>query len=147
MTNRELVLDFATRKHDGQFRKGSGLPYITHPIEVAKIALELKGTRAKWQWLNDDILYIGAILHDTVEDTDTTIEEIKELFGLEASWIVSDLTKRKGDSYLYSTLRAKGYLYSRIIKIADNTHNMSDLKEGTLKDKYIMSKYILELDN
>jgi (p)ppGpp synthase/HD superfamily hydrolase len=145
MNIREKALEFATKAHEGQFRKGSGLPYITHPIAVAEIALELKKTKDKWEWVDEDILYVGALLHDTVEDVDwVTLEMIKEEFGIQAYWIVQDLTKIEGENYLTAILRAKKYIYSRLIKIADNTHNSSDLKEGTLKDKYRLSKYILE---
>jgi len=144
MTLREKALDFATKAHAGQKRK-DGKDYITHPIAVAEIALTLMNSRDEWRWLDADILYAGAVLHDTWEDCeDVTLDIIKEEFGLEVSWIVDDLTKRDGENYLESVMRAKKYVYSRIIKIADNTHNLSDLKEGSLKDKYRLSKYILE---
>lgn len=144
MDIRQKALEFATKAHEGQFRKGNGLPYITHPIAVAEIALELKKTRDEWKWLDDDILYVSAILHDVAEDTEVTLSDIKREFGVEVSSTVCDLTKVEGESYLDMILKIKKYPYSRVVKISDNTHNMSDLKEGTLKDKYRLSKYILE---
>ena len=62
---------FAAKAHDGQFRK-SGEPYICHPVEVAKILIEYGA---------DDASVIAALLHDTVEDTDVTLDDIKKTFG------------------------------------------------------------------
>lgn len=66
------ALCFAAEKHEGQKRKITGTPYILHPMEVAAIA----GTLT-----NDPEIIAGALLHDTVEDTDTTLEELEDLFG------------------------------------------------------------------
>ena len=65
------VLDFATKKHEGQ-RRVSGEPYITHPIAVANILLDLG---------MDYSSVCAALLHDVLEDTDTTEEELRERFG------------------------------------------------------------------
>jgi GTP pyrophosphokinase len=144
MDMRKKALDFAYEAHSGQFRKYSKLPYITHPIAVADIALKIKRDDDRYVFLGDDLLYVVGILHDTCEDTDVTLDDIGVLFGGEARTLVDALTKRDGETYLDSILRAKSYLYSRIVKIADLTHNLSDLKEGTQKDKYRLAKYILE---
>jgi len=66
------AISFATLKHAEQKRKGSGLPYITHPMEVMQI-LSANGCSEK--------VIIAGILHDTLEDTKTTHDEIRELFG------------------------------------------------------------------
>ena len=71
----ELVSEaiiFAVKVHDGMRRKKSGVPYILHPLEAATIV----GTMT-----DDQEIIAGAVLHDVVEDTDTTIDEIEEKFG------------------------------------------------------------------
>lgn len=137
------ILDFATRKHAGQVRKFSGEPYITHPIAVARIAKTIapKG-------IDPRLLEAVALLHDTMEDTDTTYDDIlslfeDELFGIEVANCVSVLTKSLGETYLSAVLRAKDDPITRIVKLADNMHNSSDLKPGSQRDKYEMSMYIL----
>lgn len=67
----EKAIHYATDKHDGQLRK-SGEPYITHPLQVAAMLID---------WGMDIDSVIAGVLHDTVEDTDATLEEITELFG------------------------------------------------------------------
>ena len=63
---------FAAEKHDGAVRKASNIPYIVHPME----AVEIVATMTK-----DQELLAAAVLHDTVEDTDTTVEQIRTEFG------------------------------------------------------------------
>lgn len=82
----EQALCFATEKHSGQIRKMANTPYILHPIEVASIV----GTMT-----DDKELLAAAVLHDTVEDTDTTLEEIKEKFGRRVSLLVMTETENK----------------------------------------------------
>ena len=79
--NRAYV--FAMKKHGGQLRT-SGDPYYSHPIEVAGILTKFK---------LDSASIIAGLLHDTVEDTDTTVEEVRELFGDQVASLVDGLTK------------------------------------------------------
>ncbi len=74
MTNRlyEKAIIFAARAHDGQTRKGDGAPYITHPYTVAFMLAE--------QECSDEAIIAG-LLHDTVEDTSVTLEDIHRQFG------------------------------------------------------------------
>lgn len=80
------ALDFATKAHDGVYRKSidGKIPYVSHPIEVA--------TLVQKHHPEQENAIIGALLHDTVEDTDTTIEDIKNIFGEEVAKIVSEVT-------------------------------------------------------
>ena len=148
---REKALEFATQAHKGQVRKGTGLPYITHPIAVADIALQTESLIERYSSKShkDEIvetLYVVAILHDTLEDCESvTYDTLEESFGKSIATYVSLLTKQKGDSYLDSILRIKRCDIATAVKIADLTHNMSDLPEGTQKDKYRLAKYLLEL--
>lgn len=148
---REKALEFATQAHGGQLRKGSGLPYITHPIAVAGIALQTESLIERYSSKShkDEVvetLYVVAILHDTLEDCESvSFDMLEESFGKSIATYVSLLTKQKGDSYLDSIQRIKRCDIATAVKIADLTHNISDLSEGTQKDKYRLAKYILEL--
>ncbi|MEZ5916505.1 MAG: HD domain-containing protein [Parvularculaceae bacterium] len=79
--NRAYV--FSMKAHGGQTRK-SGDPYFTHPLAVAAILTDLKA---------DPASVVTALLHDVVEDTDTTIEDIRKLFGDEIAHLVDGVTK------------------------------------------------------
>ena len=83
--------EFADKAHDGQKRK-SGDPYISHPVEVAKILIEYGA---------DDASIIAALLHDTVEDTDVTLDDIKKQFGEEVALLVDGVTKLKIGNFSY----------------------------------------------
>ena len=75
--------EYAKEKHEGQFRK-SGEPYICHPLEVAYIISKLHGGPSTIE---------AVLLHDVVEDTDATIEDIKNKFGNDVALLVDSLTK------------------------------------------------------
>ena len=119
-----LVIAF--NGHDGQMRK-SGEPYIHHPLEVAKIVARDIGL--------DYISIAAAILHDTVEDTEVTLEDLDETVGSDISRIVDGLTKistlKKNEDF---SVQAENYrkmlltLHNDIrvilIKTADRLHNM-----------------------
>ena len=77
---------FATQKHMGQVRKRESSPYILHPLEAAAIASDLT---------KDEDTIVAAVLHDTVEDTDTTVEEIREKFGDRVAQLVESETEKK----------------------------------------------------
>jgi (p)ppGpp synthase/HD superfamily hydrolase len=66
------ALRFADDAHSGQFRKGSRIPYLIHPLSVARILIDHGCS---------DELAVAALLHDTVEDTQVTVEEIRTIFG------------------------------------------------------------------
>lgn len=73
------AVEFAARAHSGQYRKGTRIPYVLHPLRVAQILIEIEAP---------PIVVAAAILHDTVEDTAATIVEIESEFGLEVSELV-----------------------------------------------------------
>lgn len=79
------ALKFATEAHQGQVRKYTGEPYIKHPIDVAGLVREYAATC-------HESMYCAALLHDTVEDTDTSIEDIKREFGDIVAIFVDGLT-------------------------------------------------------
>ena len=127
------AIEIATKAHKSQLRK-TGEPYINHPLAVKKILEE---------WKMDEDTIIAGILHDTVEDTDLTLEDIKKEFGDSVAFLVDGVTKistarkdmRDLDTYLPSTkdnfLRLMIALGSDIrvliIKLADRLHNARTL--------------------
>ena len=139
------ILDFATLKHAGQKRKNSGADYITHPIKVAEIALEIAGNTVTEK--EREMIYVIALLHDVRENSDADTEEITNCLKLTGKFTrdeieiinsaITALTREsKEDSvidYLYNIGIKK---YARIVKLADLRHNLSDLKPGNLRDKY-----------
>ena len=118
----ERAYSAAEKAHSGQKRK-SGEPYITHPIAVAQILADL-GIGAK--------TLAAALLHDTVEDTDYTLEMLRKDFGEEIAMLVDGVTKldkvKYGDSAQAETVRKMIVAMSKdirvlVIKLADRLHN------------------------
>ena len=88
----DRAIVFAVRAHAGTERRGKGFPYIVHPMEAVEIVATMT---------NDQELLAAAALHDTVEDTDTTIEQIRAEFGDRVAALVateSDEPHQSGDS-------------------------------------------------
>lgn len=121
--------DFASYLHDGQIRQ-SGEPYITHPLNVAYILAEMHADR--------DTLCAG-LLHDTLEDTNVTKEEIERLFNQDVAKLVDGVTKisklnfsTKQDQNLANTRKIITGITEDvriiIIKLADRLHNMRTLE-------------------
>lgn len=85
----DRAIVFATEAHEGQFRKGTQIPYILHPIEAAAIV----GTMT-----TDNEVIAGAVLHDVVEDTDTTIDDIQDMFGDRVAFLVYSESENKREN-------------------------------------------------
>ena len=147
----EKAIEMATKAHEGQMRK-SGDPYISHPIAVMKIVED---------WGMDEDTIIAAVLHDTVEDTDITLEDIKKEFGEQVAFLVDGVTKlsnaRSGmrdiDTYLPETkdnllrlLVAMGSdIRVLIIKLADRLHNLRTLSALPPEKQRKIAKESLEV--
>lgn len=147
----EHAIDYATTKHKGQKRK-SGEPYITHPLAVAANLID-------WDMDIDSVL--AGILHDTVEDTDATLEEIENLFGRDVAFLVDGVTKvsqaragmRDLGSYLPQTkdnlsklLIAVGQdVRVIIIKLADRLHNLQTLQHMPREKQTKIARESLEV--
>ena len=125
--NRAYV--FAMKKHGAQLR-ASGDPYYSHPVEVAGILTKFK---------LDCNSVIAGLLHDTVEDTDTTMEEIRQLFGEQVADLVDGLTKlamieqkstdiKQAENFRKLLLAMSEDIRVLLIKLADRLHNMRTLK-------------------
>ncbi len=120
--------EFAAKAHANQLRS-SGEPYITHPLAVAYILLELG--------MDTDTI-CAALLHDVVEDTDTTLEEIKKLFGQDVAMLVDGVTKlgkiplftkeeQQAENVRKILLAMSQDIRVIIIKLCDRLHNMRTL--------------------
>lgn len=130
----EYAVDFATTAHEGQVR-ASKEPYITHPIATANTLI---------QWGMDIDSVIAGILHDTVEDTDVTLEKVETIFGHDVAMLVDGVTKvsmasagmqdlknylPKTKDNLSKLLIAVGQdIRVIMIKLADRLHNLSTLQ-------------------
>jgi (p)ppGpp synthase/HD superfamily hydrolase len=120
--------DLAARRHCGQSRKGaSQAPYVNHVIDVAaRVARSSHGP--------DRVLILAAILHDTVEDTDTTPAEIAERFGPEVAALVmevtDDMSRPKAARRRAQVLGAPGSSdRAKRLKLADKASNLTALAE------------------
>ncbi|MBQ6780022.1 MAG: HD domain-containing protein [Treponema sp.] len=82
----EEAIIYATVMHQGKVRKFNNIPYILHPMEVAQILSTMTA---------DEEIITAGILHDIVEDTDGTLEEIEKRFGKRVAFIVSSETEKK----------------------------------------------------
>ncbi|WP_306253405.1 bifunctional (p)ppGpp synthetase/guanosine-3',5'-bis(diphosphate) 3'-pyrophosphohydrolase [Parvularcula sp. IMCC14364] len=126
LINRAYV--YSMKAHGGQTRK-NGDPYFTHPISVAAILTELKA---------DPETIITALLHDTVEDTDATVEEIRDLFGPSVAHLVDGVTKlsqfemsseatKEAENFRKFVLAMSRDVRVLLVKLADRLHNMRTL--------------------
>jgi GTP diphosphokinase / guanosine-3',5'-bis(diphosphate) 3'-diphosphatase len=140
----ERAYDVAARKHAGQVRK-SGDPFITHPLAVATILAELG--------MNSETL-CAALLHDTIEDTDYTLAELRREFGEDVADLVDGVTKldkvKYGDAAQAETVRKMVVAMSRdirvlVIKLADRLHNMRTLRYLPREKQEQKSREVLEI--
>jgi guanosine-3',5'-bis(diphosphate) 3'-pyrophosphohydrolase len=120
------ALSFAAKKHRGQKRRNKqSYPYINHPIEVVRLLTEVGG-------IYDADIICGAFLHDTVEDTDATAEEIEKEFGTAVKDYVIELTD---DMSLPSKVRKQKQVDAaphksngaKLIKLCDKISNITDI--------------------
>ena len=136
----------ADKAHEGQFR-ASGEPYIMHPLAVAEILAHLQ---------IDHITLIAALLHDVVEDTEYTKEDIEKLFGAEVAFLVDGVTKlnqfqyetkedRQMENYRKMILAMAKDVRVVVIKLGDRLHNMRTLKHMRSDKQKRIAKETLEI--
>lgn len=122
----QKAYETARQWHEGQFRK-SGDEYITHPLAVASILADLG---------MDTTTLVAALLHDTIEDTEYTLEQVRADFGDEVALLVDGVTKldkvKLGDSAKAETIRKMVVSTAKdprvlVVKLADRLHNMRTL--------------------
>ncbi len=121
-----MALSFAAHKHKDQRRKDKAAsPYINHPIALAEVLVNVGG-------ITDINTICAALLHDTVEDTETTPDELTEAFGIEISEIVLEVTD---DKSLSKEARKQAQIdhamhlskQARAVKLADKICNLGDV--------------------
>ena len=149
----ERAVAFTIEKHQGQFRR-SGEPYVVHPLLVCVFVAYLGG---------DESMVIAGLLHDVVEDTSCSTEEVKEMFGEEVGHLVDGLTKiveirdsellpsTSNDKLVASALTFRKMLIASIrdvrvlvVKLCDRLHNMLTLEAlDPLKQKRISEETLV----
>jgi len=131
------AFNIAVEAHKDQRRK-TGEPYIYHPIAVARICAEEIGLGTT--------SVVAALLHDTVEDTDLTLDDVKDLFGPTVTTIIDGLTKISGMQFQTDSVQAENFrkvlmtlsqdVRVILIKLADRLHNMRTL-DSMARDKQL----------
>ena len=139
--------NFATKCHANQFRE-SKEPYITHPLKVADFLINLN---------LDSTTIIAALLHDSIEDTNTTLENIKKEFGNKIAKLVAGVTKLKNVPYKHETKKYSSENMRRmflamaqdirvvLIKLADRHHNMATLNYKEPKKRIAKARETLDI--
>jgi GTP pyrophosphokinase len=123
------AVEVAKKAHEGQLRK-TGEPYIVHPLAVKKILEE---------WGMDEDTIIAGVLHDTVEDTYVTLEQVRDNFGEEVMNLVDGLTKiskieytdreeRQAENVRKMLIAMSNDIRVIIVKLADRVHNMRTIE-------------------
>src|ERR1035438_5818841 len=138
--------EFSLEHHKGQVRD-SGEPYLVHPLEVATLLAEMR---------LDPTAIVAGLLHDAVEDTSVTIEEIKAEFGEQVAHIVEGVTKiskiefasseeAQAENVRKMVLAMMDDIRVVLIKLADRLHNMRTLKFLSPERQHKIAKETLEI--
>ena len=136
---------YSTEAHRGQVRK-SGEPYVTHPLEVSCLLADMK---------LDEYAISAGILHDTVEDTETTKEELQALFGEQVAEIVDGVTKlniqfntafeKQAENFRRMLVAMAKDIRVILVKLADRLHNMQTLDHMAPHKQERIAKETLEI--
>jgi len=120
------AIDLAVKAHAGQYRKGTKIPYIIHPLNVAKIMIESEC---------EETLVVAGLLHDTVEDTDVTLDDIQQAFGEEIARLVAAVSESdKSDTWENRKRQTIEHLKTApmevlLIECADKLDNIRAIRE------------------
>jgi len=142
----EKAYVYSAKVHQGQIRL-SGEPYLSHPLEAAYILTQLK---------MDVVCIVAGLLHDVLEDTGATLEEITELFGKETAVIVDGVTKiskmqfssnkqRQAESVRKMILAMSSDIRVILVKLADRLHNMRTLGFQTNEKQRRIARETLDI--
>lgn len=138
--------EFSARAHEGQTRR-SGEPYVKHPVAVAGVLTSLK---------TDVTAIVAGLLHDTLEDTVATADELEKEFGKEVVHLVDGVTKigkitfrsseeRQAENFRKMVLSMADDIRVVIIKLADRLHNMRTLEHLKESKRHEIAKETLEI--
>lgn len=142
----EKAYVYSAKVHQGQIRL-SGEPYLSHPLEVAHILTRMK---------MDVVCVVAGLLHDTIEDTTATLDEIRDLFGEETANIVDGVTKigkmhfasskhRQAENIRKMILAMSTDLRVILVKLADRLHNMRTLGFHPLHKQHTIARETLDI--
>ncbi len=142
----EKAYVYSAKVHQGQVRL-SGVPYLSHPLEVAFLLTEMK---------MDAVSIVAGLLHDTIEDTDAELSEIERLFGKEAANIVDGVTKiskiqfssteeRQAENIRKMILAMTTDIRVIMVKLADRLHNMRTLGFHTPEKQTIIARETMDI--
>ncbi|HOX14760.1 MAG TPA: bifunctional (p)ppGpp synthetase/guanosine-3',5'-bis(diphosphate) 3'-pyrophosphohydrolase [Smithellaceae bacterium] len=137
---------YSATVHQGQVRL-SGEPYLTHPMEVAGILVDMK---------MDSATIISGLLHDTIEDTLTTKEQIDQEFGKDVTFLVSGLTKlsrisfgsqeeRQAENFRKMILAMSADIRILLVRLADRIHNMRTLQYQTPERRIYIARETMDV--
>lgn len=159
----EAALLFATEAHRGQTRWNRKDPYITHPIRVADIVRQKLATDHAWTKFTMDeieVMVAAGYTHDVAEDVEEYRGQYEKIFdaiikiaGEESLHhdgkhkflrVLPLLDKNNYENYLEFILAARSYRLASIVKASDIQDNLSDLKKGSMRDKYLLALHILK---
>ena len=140
------TFEFASSHHEGQYR-ASEEPYIIHPVEVAKILVEFKA---------DTHTIMAALLHDILEDTNVTAQEIEEKFGPDVLKLVNGVTKlgklefkskedRQAENFRKMFVSMAEDVRVILLKLADRLHNMRTLNHMPINKQKRIAQETLEI--
>ena len=142
----EKAYIYSATVHQGQVRL-SGEPYLTHPMEVAGILADIK---------MDAATIISGLLHDTVEDTLTTTEQLEKEFGKDVSFLVGGLTKlsrisfgsqeeRQAENFRKMILAMSADIRILVVRLADRIHNMRTLQYQTPERRVYIARETMDV--
>ena len=122
------AIEFATKAHSGQYRKGTKIPYITHPLNVAKTLIQLE--------CSEPVILAG-ILHDTLEDTRVTFDELQKAFGNEIADLVKSVSEPNKSDWIWENRKAHTLNHLKkdasqnhlILYLADKLDNIRSMRE------------------
>lgn len=121
------ALEFAVNAHSGQFRKGTKLPYIVHPVDVMRILISHNAS-------TDAV--IAGILHDTLEDTTTTVDDLKQTFGERITQLImgasepdKSLSWEERKKHTFEFLSQTNDVEQLMVACADKLSNVSTIKQ------------------
>lgn len=129
MDDLAFAVEFATRAHAGQVRKGGDIPYITHPQAVSDILRE--------HFPEDESLAIAGLLHDVVEDTKVTIDVVDAMFGRAVGDLVWGVTNTRPGW----TLAANATPDVLRLKAADLLHNITETKRDIEQGHFVWPRF------
>ncbi|TCM92613.1 HD domain-containing protein [Paenibacillus sp. BK033] len=121
----DIAIEFAATAHKAQYRKGTGIPYISHPFGVAMLLSSYN--------YSEEVIIAG-LLHDVLEDTDTTEQQLTDLFGPKITFIVQgcsepdkSLSWEERKTHTIENLPSSS-LEIRLVACADKLHNLRSMK-------------------